>query len=210
MSLLEMAIMQFDTALRTLVPPKKRAAQRINPAAYYQNGTLSYQQKKHVAALVRVNHAGEVCAQALYQGQALTANLASVRTQMQQAAFEEVDHLAWCEERLMEIGAHPSILNPLWYSASFLLGAVAGIIGDDWSLGFVAETEKQVARHLQNHIAQLPQFDAKTYALLLQMKQDEEAHAASALDAGARALPQVVKKLMSICSKAMTYGSYII
>lgn len=157
---------------------------------------------------MRVNHAGEVCAQALYQGQALTARLTHVKEQMAQAAAEEVDHLAWCEERLRQLNSQPSILNPIWYGGSILLGAMAGMAGDKISLGFVAETELQVTNHLKLHLDKVPSNDLKTRAILELMKQDEEHHAQEALAAGAVELPFVVKQLMNVVSKLMTASSY--
>ena len=136
--------------------------------------------RRHVAGLMRVNHAGEIAAQGLYQGQAATARLDEVRQSMEQAAEEENDHLAWCEERLSELGSRPSVLNPVWYAGAFAIGAAAGLLGDRWSLGFVAETERQVVRHLENHLESLPEGDARSRAILEQMKVDEERHGAKA------------------------------
>ncbi|RUR20648.1 2-polyprenyl-3-methyl-6-methoxy-1,4-benzoquinone monooxygenase [Legionella sp. km535] len=207
---LDHLITEIDTALRTLLPPPKRTSSRPSPAAQMNNVPLSSNEKKHVAGLMRVNHAGEVCAQALYQGQALTAQLAHVKEQMTQAAIEETDHLAWCEERLSELGSKPSLLNPLWYCGSLFLGAIAGLAGDKISLGFVAETERQVTAHLKKHVEGLPDKDEQSRSILQQMQADEEHHAAMALDAGAAELPYPVKQLMSIVSKLMTKSSYYI
>jgi len=143
-------IAAFDVALRSLCVPKNRQTQRCSPAHGISEPELSAEEKRHVAGLMRVNHAGEVCAQALYQGQALTAQLATVKDQMTAAALEEVDHLAWCEERLHDLHYAPGLLNPIWYSGSFMIGLLAGCLGDRWSLGFVAETERQVTAHLKN------------------------------------------------------------
>jgi ubiquinone biosynthesis monooxygenase Coq7 len=159
---------------------------------------------------MRVNHAGEVCAQALYQGQALTAELTHIKEQMNQSAAEEIDHLAWCEERLDELGAKTSLLNPIWYGGSLLLGALAGLAGDKISLGFVAETERQVTSHLKKHLEHLPAEDKKTIAILERMQADEEHHANLAIQAGASTLPLVVTKMMSAISKLMTKSSYYI
>lgn len=159
---------------------------------------------------MRVNHAGEVCAQALYQGQALTAQLTHIKKQMSDAAAEEIDHLAWCEERLTELGSKPSLLNPFWYGGSIILGALAGFVGDKVSLGFVAETERQVSAHLQHHLQQLPAKDKKSQAILFKMKEDEEQHATTALNAGAIELPYIVKQLMRVVSKLMTKSSYYV
>jgi ubiquinone biosynthesis monooxygenase Coq7 len=157
---------------------------------------------------MRVNHAGEVCAQALYQGQALTAKLPEVGEQMEHAAAEEIDHLAWCEERIQELGGRTSALNPLWYAMSFGIGAGAGLISDKLSLGFVAATEDQVCAHLQLHLEELPGNDQKSRAIVEQMLEDEARHAQSALDAGGHQFPAPVKKLMTLVSAAMTGSSY--
>lgn len=201
-------VCQVDTALRTLFPPLNRASSRPTPWEELPSPQLSADEKRHVAGLMRVNHSGEVSAQGLYQGQALTAKLPMVREQMNQAALEEVDHLAWCEARLHELGASPSHLNILWYFGSVFIGALAGWIGDAYSLGFVAETEKQVTQHLQAHLERLPHQDEKTRALLEMMKEDEMHHGQLALDAGAHELPLPIKWLMGGVSKIMTYTSY--
>jgi ubiquinone biosynthesis monooxygenase Coq7 len=210
LNMLDSLLFEVDNALRTLLPPTHRASTRKSPAQEIPPAELTDQQKKQVAGLMRVNHAGEVCAQALYQGQALTAQLNHIKEQMSNAAAEEIDHLAWCEERLNELGFKPSILNPLWYGGSMLLGALAGWAGDKISLGFVAETERQVAAHLQHHVQKLPREDKKSQAILLQMQEDEEHHAAAALQAGAIELPYPVKQLMQLVSKVMTRSSYYI
>ena len=157
---------------------------------------------------MRVNHTGEVCAQALYQGQALTAKLPAVRDEMQQAALEEVDHLVWCEERLRELDSRASYLNPAWYGMSFALGAIAGAIGDKVSLGFVAATEEQVCSHLRDHLKQLPDEDRKSSLILQQMLEDEQRHGANALEAGGIDFPRPIKKAMSALSQLMTRTSY--
>ncbi len=203
-------IQQFDTVLRTVMPPQQRGSERLSPAKGIQESELSADEKRHVAGLMRVNHSGEVCAQALYQGQALTAKLPDVRDKMNKAAEEEVDHLAWCEERLQELQSRPSLLNLFWYTQSFLIGALAGLAGDKYSLGFVAETEHQVSAHLQDHLSRLPEKDHKTKAILEQMDEDERHHADIAIQAGGTTLPQPVRKLMGMISKAMTYSSYYI
>lgn len=189
---------------------KQQQVIRKTPGNDVNNYKLSNVEKKHVAGLMRVNHAGEVCAQALYQGQALTAKLESVKEKMQKAAEEEIDHLAWCEERLIELDSFPSYLNPLWFFGSFFIGAVAGILGDKWSLGFVAETERQVGQHLKNHLALLPLQDLKTKAIIEQMYEDETKHANEAVNAGGSELPNIVKKIMSLASRVMTTSSYYI
>ena len=206
-SALDALINQADYALRTLIGTP-HTTERPNPAATIPEVTLSAEEARHAAGLMRVNHAGEVSAQALYQGQALTARLDSVRASMERAALEENDHLAWTEQRLQELHAHKSLLNPLWYSGSFAIGALAGAIGDKWSLGFVAETEHQVVRHLTQHIQQLPARDARSLAILKQMKIDEAEHATAAIDGGAATLPTPVKKLMAAMSKVMTTSAY--
>jgi ubiquinone biosynthesis monooxygenase Coq7 len=157
---------------------------------------------------MRVNHTGEVCAQALYQGQALTARLPTVREEMQQAAEEEIDHLVWCEERLRELGSHTSYLNPAWYGMSFALGAIAGAIGDEVSLGFVAATEERVCNHLKDHLKQLPGEDRKSQLILQQMLEDEQRHGENALAAGGTDFPKPVKDAMTTVSQVMTRTSY--
>ena len=210
LTIVDQLFCQIDTALRTLLPPKQRGSKRINPGANEPISPMSQDEKRHVAGLMRVNHAGEVCAQALYQGQALTAELTTVKAQMMEAAAEEVDHLAWCEKRLRELGSEPSCLNPLWYSGSFMLGAIAGWAGDRWSLGFVAETERQVAAHLQQHLSKIPPQDMKTRAILTQMQTDEAHHADVAHTAGAAELPVFIKQMMSSVSRLLTHSSYYI
>jgi 3-demethoxyubiquinol 3-hydroxylase len=196
----------FDQALRSVVPNTTQAA-RPMPSAQSAS-SLNVQQARHVAGLMRVNHSGEVAAQGLYQGQALTAKLPHVRIAMQQAAREEQDHLAWCETRLKELDSHTSVLNPLWYAMSFSIGAVAGLAGDQYSLGFVAETERQVGAHLDEHLDALPETDNRTRAILQQMHIDEQHHREQAIEAGAQELPKQVKELMKIVSKVMTTSSY--
>lgn len=208
LSLLDKCLCEIDTALRTLLIPPKRQSDRKNPAQDVHESSLSLAEKQHVAGLMRVNHAGEVCAQALYQGQALTAKLTTIKEQMTTAAAEEVEHLAWCEQRLRELNSQPSVLNPFWYASSFLLGAFAGLAGDRWSLGFVAETEHQVTAHLQKHLTNLPPQDIKTKAILTQMQEDESHHAQVAHAAGAAELPAFVKQLMQTVSAVMTKSSY--
>lgn len=207
-NLLDTLINRVDSALRTLLPPQKRIPVRQSPAKEQEEGSLSNQERKHIAGLMRVNHAGEVCAQALYQGQAMTAKLTHIKQQMNQAAAEETDHLAWCEQRLYELGSKPSVLNPIWYSGSIILGALAGMAGDNISLGFVAETERQVSAHLNHHLEKIPEYDKKTQAILKLMKEDEEYHARMALESGAIELPYLIKQLMSAVSKLMTKTSY--
>ncbi|MBT8142999.1 MAG: 2-polyprenyl-3-methyl-6-methoxy-1,4-benzoquinone monooxygenase [Gammaproteobacteria bacterium] len=205
--LLDRAILELDKALQTRAGAKK-LAQRPTPVPESNSDNITDEQKLTAARLMRVNHSGEVAAQALYQGQAFTAKLDSVREQMQHAADEEIDHLAWCEDRLDELGAKPSILNPVWYAGSFAIGALAGIAGDKWSLGFVEETERQVVDHLQEHLDKLPENDQRTRAIIEQMQSDEAEHGDMAKDAGAADLPRPIKALMKLTSKVMTRSSY--
>jgi len=200
-------IIRADKALQTLVGNKPQAS-RPSPAINQPDNPLNSAEQKHSAGLMRVNHTGEVCAQALYKGQALTAKLEDVREQMQEAAAEEEDHLNWCHERLNELDSHTSYLNPFWYGASFLIGASAGLIGDKISLGFVAATEQQVCKHLQSHLKSLPVADVKSRTIVEKMLDDEARHAQSALEAGGVRFPGPVKALMSLSSKAMTTASY--
>lgn len=157
---------------------------------------------------MRVNHAGEVCAQALYQGHAAVARDRSVEEQMQRAADEEFDHLAWCEQRISELGENVSKLSPFWYAGSFAIGAVSGILGDKWSLGFIAETEKQVCAHLDSHLDSLPPEDLRSRAIVEQMRDEEEEHGESAIQAGAAELPEPIKRLMTMTAKIMTKTAY--
>lgn len=200
-------LLQIDHALRTLAVASP-AHERPSPAKGASEHELSEQEKNHAAGLMRVNHTGEVCAQALYQGQALTAKLTTVRREMEHAADEEIDHLAWCQERVKQLGSHTSLLNPLWYGLSFGIGATTGLISDRLSLGFVAATENQVCKHLENHLEKLPSEDEKSRAIVTQMLEDEARHADAALVAGGLNFPAPVKGLMSLVSKAMTKTSY--
>ena len=206
-SLLDRVIGEADTVLRTLAT-RERAPARPSPARDHTDAPLNERQRARVAGLMRVNHTGEVCAQALYQGQALTAKLQDVREEMREAAREEADHLAWCDERLKELDSRPSVLNPAWYGLSFALGAAAGAAGDKWSLGFVAATEERVCRHLRDHLKQLPESDRKSQLILQHMLEDDERHGHNALQAGGTDLPQPVKDAMSLVSKVMTKSSY--
>lgn len=201
-------IHSFDQALRSLVPGAT-TAQRLNPATE-ANAPLAVSESRHVAGLMRINHSGEVCAQALYHGQALTAKLPHVRLEMQHAALEEQDHLAWCEDRLKELDSHTSVFNPVWYSLSFGMGALAGLAGDRYSLGFVAETERQVSLHLEQHIRELPPQDQRSFNILQQMNIDELHHRDTALNAGGIDLPKPIKISMTAISKFMTKTSYFI
>jgi ubiquinone biosynthesis monooxygenase Coq7 len=200
-------IIELDKALTTLggTPP---SSGRDNPAKGIEENTLNDNERRQSIALMRVNHSGEVSAQALYQGQALTAQLTDIREAMQQAAAEENDHLLWCEQRLQQLEGRTSILNPLWYAGSFVIGAVAGKIGDKWSLGFVAETEKQVIEHLDEHLGKVSENDLRSRSILAQMRDDERHHQDTAIAAGGAELPWLVRKIMQPMSKVMTRSSY--
>ena len=203
-SFLDQALIGADRSLKTLIKGSAKAA-RATPKG---QDTADERQRRHIAGLMRINHTGEVCAQALYQGQALTAKSPDVKQAMAQSAIEEVDHLAWCETRLQELGANTSVLNPLFYAASFTLGAVAGAAGDRISLGFVAATEDQVCQHLREHLEEIPADDEKSRAILSQMLEDEAEHAGKALAAGGQAFPTPVKRVMTLMSKVMTRATY--
>jgi ubiquinone biosynthesis monooxygenase Coq7 len=181
---------------------------RDNPAGDIAAVELDEDQRRHVAGLMRINHAGEICAQALYAGQAATAHDDATREAMQQAADEEIDHLSWCEDRLKELDSGPSLLNPFLYAGSFAIGALAGIAGDEWSLGFVKETENQVEAHLADHLERLPQSDGRSHAILDQMKEDEARHAVMAQQAGARELPQPIRRAMAFTADIMKSLAY--
>lgn len=206
-SLIDKLCLQFDQALQVITGQTKSVT-RENPATSIADTELEQPQRKVSAALMRVNHVGEVCAQALYQGQALTASNSHMQQAMQQAAEEENDHLAWCQERLTELQSRPSYLNPLWYTGSFLIGSIAGLVGDRWSLGFVVETERQVEAHLDSHLKALPAEDLKSRAIVAQMKIDEAKHAKTAAAHGAIDLPSCIKILMRFKSKVMTTTAY--
>jgi ubiquinone biosynthesis monooxygenase Coq7 len=204
---LDQLIISLDQAVRT-VAGRPLVTERPNPARQQEDHELSAAEREESIRLMRVNHAGEVSAQALYQGQALTARLEDVKERMEQAAREENDHLEWCEQRVAELGGRTSLLNPFWYLGSFAIGATAGAIGDKWSLGFVAETEKQVIRHLDEHLARLSHQDHKSRAILEQMKEDEAHHGETAKAAGGADLPMPVRGLMQLMSKVMTSTAY--
>src|SRR2546421_4662728 len=195
-------LISFDRGLRTLLGPA--ASARPVPGQDIPDNGLNAAQRRRAAALMRVNHTGEICAQALYQGQALTARRTDIRETLEKAAREENDHLAWTEARIHEVGTHTSYLNPLFYAGSFALGAAAGLIGDKWSLGFLAETERQVVDHLTNHLSRLPAEDERRRAIVERMREEEGHHATVAIDAGAAELPTPVKRLMRLTSKLMT------
>jgi len=207
LSAIDKLINHADQALQTVFG-EPGGTGRVNPAQQGTEGELSATDKATSLCLMRVNHAGEVCAQALYQGQALTARQESTRKQLQLAADEENDHLAWCRQRIRELGGHTSLLNPLWYTGSFAIGAASGLFGDKWSLGFLAETEHQVVRHLEGHLQRLPTGDNKSRAILDQMKVDEGRHKITARNAGGVELPAPVRKLMTLTSRIMTFTAY--
>ncbi len=200
-------LINLDQAVRTVFgrPP---STGRPNPADQAWEAELDEVEQQQAARLMRINHTGEVCAQALYQGQALTASRPEVRAQLEQAAMEENDHLNWCEARLEELGSHTSVLNPLFYAGSFLLGALNGRAGDRWNLGFLAETEHQVVQHLQDHLERLPPQDEKSRLILAEMQADEGRHATTALEAGGTPLPLPVRLLMKAAAKVMTQTTY--
>lgn len=197
----------IDQAMRTLFG-RPRITERLNPAQGLPESDLSDAQRDQVGRLMRINHTGEVCAQALYQGQALTAQLPEIRVRLERAAQEENDHLDWCDTRLQELGNRKSLLNPVWYAGSFAIGALAGWAGDRWSLGFVVETERQVESHLEGHLARIPLADGRSRAILEQMKLDEMRHAALAQAAGGADLPAPVKLVMQLSSQVMTQTVY--
>lgn len=206
-SRIDRVIASLDEALR-ISTGAAPAAERENPAGDLPPASLDRGERRHVAGLMRINHTGEVCAQALYAGQAATARHDETREAMQQAADEEIDHLAWCEERLKELDSRTSILNPLWYAGSFAIGAIAGIAGDQWSLGFVKETENQVEAHLEDHLERLPESDRRSQAILDQMKEDEAKHAEMAEEAGARDLPRPIQSAMAFTAGIMKTLAY--
>lgn len=197
----------IDQGLRLLFGPPP-VAERASPAAAMPDPALDEAGRTLAGRLMRVNHSGEVCAQALYQGQALTANADDVREKLERSAQEENDHLAWTAERVSELGTHTSYLNPAWYAGSFALGALAGLAGDRWSLGFLAETERQVVEHLNGHLARLPDDDKRSRAIIEQMRADEGHHATVAIEAGAHELPLPVKSLMRATARIMTTTAY--
>ena len=194
----------LDQALRTLTQATQ--ARRAMPSA--EGPVLTAQDRAHAGALMRVNHVGEVCAQALYQAQALTARSPALRNQMRHAAIDETDHLAWTSTRLQQLGARASLLNPLWYAGAFAIGLVVGRAGDAWSLGFVVETERQVEQHLAGHLDRLPAADSASRAVVEHMRLDEARHAEEALAAGARTMPQAIKHLMRGVARVMTATAY--
>jgi len=216
-SVADQVIREFDTALRSVFgganSHRSNPADQLNKAkgnkqVLTSEAVMSTQEQDHAAGLMRVNHVGEVCAQALYQAQKLVARDPQTKELLSRAASEELDHMAWCEERLKELNSHPSFLNPIWYGASFAMGLLAGLSGDKWSLGFLAETEKQVEKHLESHLEKLPQADDRSRAIVEQMRQDEIEHGSAAIQAGGEVLPQSIQTLMSQISRLMTTTAY--
>jgi ubiquinone biosynthesis monooxygenase Coq7 len=207
MSPVDDLIVEFDRALRSIVgatPMRRPVPIATDPAT----AELTVNEKKHSAGLMRINHVGEVCAQALYQSQKLHAKSDALKAKLEHAAIEEEDHLAWCESRLEQLDARPSLLNPIWYGGSFLLGSIAGLAGDKVSLGFVAETEKQVEHHLDGHLNDLPTNDTVSRAIVAQMRADEIEHGQMAIKEGGIELPQAVQSLMKTMAKIMTLTAY--
>ena len=207
MSLIDKLITEIDNGLKFSTQNYQKESRQY-PAKDIKEDSLNEIDRSISASLMRINHAGEVSAQGLYRGQALTARLDGTRDKMDQAAQEELDHLAWCNKRLEELNEKPSIFNPIWYGLSFTMGAIAGIAGDKWSLGFVHETEEQVVKHLESHLDRIPKGDARTAAILEQMAIDEAHHSEEALESGATELPDTVKRLMGGVAKVMTKTSY--
>ena len=206
LTLLDRLLMEAQRALDTSLGPAR--AERANPADAAADLVLDDPDRLHAAGLMRVNHTGEVCAQALYVGQAAVARDEATRHQLLAAAQEETDHLAWCAERLRELDSRPSLLNPLWYAGSYAIGLAAGLRGDGWNLGFVVETERQVEAHLDEHLRRLPPEDLRSRAILEVMKEDESRHADHAEAAGARALPQPIPRVMALASAIMKAVAY--
>ncbi|MEM8816333.1 MAG: 2-polyprenyl-3-methyl-6-methoxy-1,4-benzoquinone monooxygenase [Pseudomonadota bacterium] len=204
---LDRLLASANNALRTLAAPAGQAT-RSYPGDAVPDADLSDTERRHAAGLMRVNHAGEVAAQALYQGHATVARDRSVETQMQAAAVEEFDHLAWCEQRLSELGETPSRLSPIWYTGAYSIGAISGLLGDRWSLGFIAETERQVCEHLDSHLDGLPESDERSRAIVRQMRDEEQEHGDNARAAGAAELPPPVRQLMRLTARVMTRSAY--
>ena len=199
-------IIAFDKGLRTVFAPAQSL--RATPGGDLSETNMTEGQRRLSASLMRVNHSGEICAQALYQGQALTARNPRAKAALEQAAREETEHLAWTEGRIAELGGRKSLLNPVWYAGSFALGALAGLAGDRWNLGFLAETERQVVTHLEGHLGRLPEEDARSRAIVEKMKEDEARHATSAAGHGAAELPEPAKAAMRLSSKVITETAF--
>jgi ubiquinone biosynthesis monooxygenase Coq7 len=207
LSRIDRALVEIERALFTMFDPQPTAT-RPSPATGIGENEFAEAERRHAAGLMRVNHVGEVCAQALYFGQAAVARDPGVRAHLLEAATEETDHLSWCGERLHELGDRPSLLNPLWYSGAYAIGAAAGLISDKLSLGFVVETERQVEAHLDGHLSKLPAADERSRAIVQQMKEDEAKHAEHALEAGGIALPAPVTGLMRFAANVMRAVAY--
>lgn len=205
---LDRGIMAIDAILSNLPKADNKTGTRAYPAEDHADINMDEDTRKHISGLMRVNHAGEIAAQALYKAQALTATDKELKKAMQESADEEIDHLEWCEARLKELDDHTSYLEPFWYGGSFGIGVIAGLFGDKWNLGFLAETEYQVVRHLDSHLKQIPENDKRSRAILEQMRVDELKHAVTAEDSGAADLPESVKRLMGLTSKVMTKTAY--
>lgn len=206
-SFFDQVCLSMDQMVRALLDNPKTTGASY-PGRHVEEPLLNEAERKRSAALMRVNHAGEICAQALYHGQGLVSRTYQVRKNLQRAAIEEGDHLSWCKLRLTELNSHTSYLNPLWYTGSFCLGMFAGMIGDAWSLGFVAETERQVIKHLEGHLHLLPMQDQRSYKILQQMEQDEAKHREEAIRSGAHELPGIIKKSMAAIAKIMVKTAY--
>ncbi len=206
MSGIDSLICEFDRALRTIAGVSQ--GHRESPANEAPEPSLSVEERTHASALMRVNHVGEICAQALYQGQALATRSSGIRDSLRKAADEEQDHLAWCSERIHELGGRTSLLAPLWYASSFALGAAAGVAGDRWNLAFLAETERQVEQHLDGHLSRLPDDDARSRAVVREMRDDEAKHRQTAIHLGAADLPEPVKAAMRAAARVMITVSY--
>ncbi len=204
--MIDRAIMEFDRALRTVFAPARSV--RPVPGNDIPDAVMDDAERRHAAALMRVNHVGEICAQALYQGQAMMSRDDSIRQTLRHASEEETEHLAWTEQRIAELGGRKSLLNPLWYGGALAIGLTAGRFGERWNLGFLAETERQVENHLSGHLESLPGADHKSRAIVSQMKADEAEHAATARRLGAQELPAPVKEVMRLAAKLMTTVTY--
>lgn len=204
---LDALILALDNGLRTVLAPAQ-SVRAVPGKELADDAVLTEAEKKHAASLMRINHVGEVCAQALYQGQSLTARNPEAKAALAEAAREETEHLAWCEARIVALGGRKSLLNPVWYASSLAVGMAAGALGDKWNLGFLAETERQVGAHLAAHLSELPVADAKSRAVVEQMQEDEARHAETAIAHGGVALPMPVKGVMQLMSKVMTKTAY--
>lgn len=203
---LDRLIVEFDRALRTVATPAR--SMRDTPGQHEPETVFDDTHRQHTVGLMRVNHCGEICAQALYQGQALTSRSAAVKAELSKAADEETEHLAWTEQRIKELGGRKSLLNPLWYLGALSIGVTAGLLGDRWNLGFLAETERQVEAHLDGHLRELPPEDTRSRAIVDQMRLDEIKHAEMAIHHGASELPIVVKTGMKLAARVMTRTAY--